>query len=158
MRRRELLLLSAAITAPRSVSAQHRGSALVGVLDPTPGPHQSTLGSFREGLEDAGYGRGLVSVDYRWTDNSFNHLLLSAIDLVIADVDVIVTGTFDGIRAAKAATSSIPIVFFGDRHVVAAGLMENSDRPSERLAGIVIPSEGDLERFELLIKLVPRSA
>ena len=55
---------------------------------------------------------GLVPVEYRqtgWPDDGFNPMLSLAIDLVIADAGVIVTGTFSGIQAAKAATSSIPI-------------------------------------------------
>ena len=159
MTRRELLLLSAAIMAPRLVSAQQRGNSLVGVLDPTPGPHQSILAALREGLEDAGYGAGRVSVEYRWTgwtDSRFNPLLTLAIDLVICDVDVIVTGTLSGIQAAKAATSSIPIVFFGGRDVIEAGLIESPDRPGGNLTGIVIPSEGDLKQLDLLTELLPQ--
>src|SRR5215469_16303460 len=103
MTRRELFLLGAAMAVPRLVSAQQVGTALVGVLDPTPDPLQSTLAALHEGLEDAGYDRGLVPIEYRrtaWTDNRFNSLLTLAIDLVIRDVGVIVTG-FRGIQAAK---------------------------------------------------------
>jgi putative ABC transport system substrate-binding protein len=69
MTRRELLLLSAAIMAPRLVSAQQRGNSLVGVLDPTPGPHQSILAALREGLEDAGYAaRYAIPAIYGWRE------------------------------------------------------------------------------------------
>jgi putative tryptophan/tyrosine transport system substrate-binding protein len=156
MTRRELLLLSAAITAPRLVSAQPRGNSLVGVLDPVPGPHQDILAAVHEGLEDAGYRAGQVWVEYRWTDNRFDRMPGLAADLVSEKVDVIVTGFFNGIRGAKAATSSIPIVFFGGRDVIAAGLIERADRPGGNLTGIVIPSEGDLKELELLTELLPQ--
>src|SRR6516162_4677310 len=158
MTRRELFLLGAAMAVPRLVSAQQVGSWLVGVLDPAPGPDQSTLAALREGLEDAGLDRGLVPVEYRWTawtDERFNPLRTLAIDLVMRDVGVIVTG-FRGIQAAKAATSSIPIVFFGGGDVIEAGLVESADRPGGNLTGIVVPSEGDLRQLGLLAELVPQ--
>jgi putative ABC transport system substrate-binding protein len=157
MKRRELmLLLTAAITAPRLLRAQQKGNSLVGVLDPTSGPHQSTLAAFREGLEDAGYDRGLVAIEYRWTDNRFDRMPALAADLVSCKVDVIVTGNFSGVRGAKAATSSIPIVFFGGRDVIAAGLIESPDRPGGNLTGIVIPPEGDLKQLDLLTEMLPQ--
>jgi len=158
MTRRELFLLGAAMAVPRLVSAQQVGTALVGVLDPTPDPLQSTLAALHEGLEDAGYDRGLVPIEYRrtaWTDNRFYPLLSLAIDLVIRDVGVIVTG-FRGIQAAKAATSSIPIVFFSGRDVIEAGLIESSDRPSGNLTGIIVPSEGNLKQLRLFAELLPQ--
>jgi hypothetical protein len=64
---------------PRLVSAQRRGTSRVGVLDPNPGPRQSTLAAIHEGLEDAGFSSfGLVSIEYRWagwTDSRFNPLI-----------------------------------------------------------------------------------
>ena len=162
MKRRELfLLLSAAMIAPRLVSAQRRGTSRVGVLDPNPGPRQSTLAAIHEGLEDAGFSSfGLVSIEYRWagwTDSRFNPLITLAIDLVVCDVDVIVTATFSGIQAVKAATSSIPIVFIGDGNVITAGLIESPDEPGSNLTGIGLPSEGYLKQFELLTELLPQA-
>jgi ABC-type uncharacterized transport system substrate-binding protein len=122
MRRRELLLLSAAMTAPRLVLAQQHGGS-IGVLDPTD-LRESTVAAIREGLEDAGFSVGLVAIEYRgagWTDSHFNPLITLAIDLVICDVDVIVTATLSGMQCVKAATSSIPIVFVGDGNVIYSG-------------------------------------
>ena len=162
MKRRELfLLLSAAMITPRLVSAQRRGTSRVGVLDPNPGPRQSTLAAIHEGLEDAGFSSfGLVSIEYRWagwTDSRFNPLITLAIDLVVCGVDVIVTATFSGIQAVKAATSSIPIVFIGDGNVITAGLIESPDEPGSNLTGIGLPSEGYLKQFELLTELLPQA-
>jgi putative ABC transport system substrate-binding protein len=159
MTRREVLLLSAAMTVPRLVLAQQMESSPVGILDPIYGPRQSTLAALREGLEDAAY-KSLMPLEYRragWTDDRFDPLLTLAIDLVICGVGVIVTGNLNGIRAAKAATSSIPIVFFAGRDVIEAGLIESADRPGGNLTGIVIPSEGHLKQLDLLTKLLPKA-
>jgi putative ABC transport system substrate-binding protein len=112
-------------------------------------------------LEDAGFSSfGLVSIEYRWadwTENRFNPLITLAIDLVIRDVDVIVTATFSGIQAVKAATSSIPIVFIGDGNVITAGLIESPDGPGSNFTGIGLPSEGYFKQFELLTDLLPQA-
>ncbi|HEV2097566.1 MAG TPA: ABC transporter substrate-binding protein [Stellaceae bacterium] len=147
------------MTAPRSVSAQHRGGSL-GVLDPT-GLRGPTWAAIREGLDDVGFRYPCVAIEYRgagWTDSRFNPLITLAIDLVICEVDVIVTATLSGIEAVKAATSSIPIVFIGDGNVITAGSIENPDRPAD-LTEIVLSSEseGYLRQFELLTELVPRA-
>jgi putative ABC transport system substrate-binding protein len=161
IRRRELLLLlGAAMTAPRLVSAQQRGGS-VGVLDPT-GLRESTLTAIRDGLEDAGFSFPLAAIEYRgasWTDSHFNPLITLAIDLVISDVDVIVTATFTGFQAVKAATSSIPIVFVGDGNVITASPIESPDGPGGNPTGIVLSSvsEGYLKQFELLIELLPQA-
>ena len=77
---------------------------------------------------------------------------------MICDVDVIVTATFSGIQAVKAATSSIPIVFVGDGNVITTGLIEGPDGSGSNLAGIVLSSEseGYLRQFELLTQLLPQ--
>jgi putative tryptophan/tyrosine transport system substrate-binding protein len=162
MRRRELfLLLTTAMTAPRLVSAQQRRALRVGVLDPNPSSRQSTLAAIHEGLEDAGFSSfGLVSIEYRWagwTDSRFNPLITLAIDLVISNVDVIVTATFSGFEAVKAATSSIPIVLIGDGNVITAGLIESQDGPGGNLLDIGLSSEGYLKQFELLAELIPQA-
>ena len=161
MRRRELLLLlSTAMTASRLVLAQQRGGS-IGILDPTC-QRESTLAAVREGLEDAGFSFPLVAIEYRgacWADRHFNPLATLAIDLVICDVDVIVTATLSGIQAVKAATSSISIVFIGDGNVITTGLIESPDEPGSNLAGIALSSEseGYLKQFELLTELLPHA-
>ena len=77
---------------------------------------------------------------------------------MICDVDVIVTATFSGIQAVKAATPSIPIVFVGDGNVITTGLIEGPDGSGSNLTGIVLSSEseGYLRQFELLTQLLPQ--
>jgi putative ABC transport system substrate-binding protein len=101
-----------------------------------------------------------VAIEYRgagWTDSHFHPLSTLANDLVICEVDVIVTATLSGIQAVKAATSSIPIVFVGDGNVITSGLNEKPD-PSGDLTEIVLSSEseGYLKQFELLTALLPQ--
>jgi putative ABC transport system substrate-binding protein len=69
---------------------------------------------------------------------------------------VIVTATFSGVQAVKAATSSIPIVFIGDGNVITARLIESPDGPGSNL-GIGLSSEGYLKQFELLTGLLPQA-
>jgi putative tryptophan/tyrosine transport system substrate-binding protein len=155
------------MTAPHVLHAQQRGNSLIGILDATSGSHISNLAAFHEGLEDAGYARGLVPIEYRWRDSSFDRLPALAAhslpalaaDLVSSNVDVIVTGDFNGLRAVRAATSSIPIpiVFFGGSDLVAGGLIESLDRPGANVTGIVTSaSERDYPRqLDVLSELVP---
>ena len=149
------------MTAPRLVSAQQRGTFRVGVLDPNPGSRQSTLAAIHEGLEDAGFNSfGLVSIEYRcagWTDSRFNPLITLAIDLVMCEVDVIVTATLSGFQAVKAASSSIPIVLIGDGNIITASLIESPDGPGRNLTDISLSSEGYLKQFELLTELLPQA-
>ena len=155
-----MVLLSTAMTAPHVLRAQQRGNSLIGILDATSGPHQSNLAAFREGLEDAGCARGLVPIEYRWRDSSFDRLPALAAhslpalaaDLVSSNVDVIVTGDFNGLRAVRAATTSIPIpiVFFGGSDLVAGGLIESLDRPGANVTGITILSnETSVKQIEM---------
>jgi putative ABC transport system substrate-binding protein len=164
-----MVLLSTAMTAPHVLRAQQRGNSLIGILDATSGPHQSNLAAFHEGLEDAGCARGLVPIEYRWKDSSFDRLPslaahslpALAADLVSSNVDVIVTGDFNGLRAVRAATASIPIpiVFFGGSDLLAGGLIESLDRPGANVTGIVTSaSERDYPRqLDFLSELVPQA-
>ena len=157
------------MTAPHVLRAQQRRNSLIGILDATSGPCQSNLAAFHEGLEDAGYARGLVPIEYRWRDSRFDRLPALAAhslpalaaDLVSSNVDVIVTGDFNGLRAVRAATSSIPIpiVFFGGSDLVAGGLIESLDQPGANVTGIVTSaSERDyLRQLDFLSELVPRA-
>jgi putative tryptophan/tyrosine transport system substrate-binding protein len=133
--------------------------ASLGILDPT-GLRETTLAGIRDGLDDVGFRYPNVAIEYRgagWTDSHFNPLITLANDLVICDVDVIVTATLNGIQAVKAATSSIPIVFVGDGNVITSGLLKSPDRPANDLTEIVLSSEseGYLKQFELLTELLP---
>jgi putative ABC transport system substrate-binding protein len=156
-----LLLLSGAMTAaPHALHAQQKAMPVVGLLtggapDPTtPGPT-----AFRQGLSEAGYVVGQnVAIEYRGAEGRFDRMPALAADLVGRKVDLIVTtgGPLSAL-AAKAATSTIPIVFFsGDP--VETGLVASLARPGGNLTGVSnMAVELMPKLLELLSELVPQA-
>src|SRR5437016_3271480 len=118
MRRRDFLRLSAGVatTAWLPVSAQSSGPRVIGYLSPgSPYERKRSAEAFREGLKEAGYVDGKdVHIEYRWAEGHHERLPELAAELVQRNVAVIVAvdGIASGI-AAKAATSTIPILFLG---------------------------------------------
>ena len=135
MRRRELLLLlGAALTAPRVVRAQQKPMPVIGILAAASADNagaQRMLAAFREGLGESGYVEGRnIAIGYRWADGLFDRLPVLAADLADRKVGVIVTeGGDSSVVAAKQATSTIPIVFHTNSDPVARGLVASFARP-----------------------------
>jgi putative ABC transport system substrate-binding protein len=159
MRRRELmLLLTGAVTAARSIHAQQKAMPVIGFLGGTsPGPVAPFLDAFLHGLGETGYVEGQnVTIEYRWAEGHSDRLPALAADLVARKVDVIAAiGGTPPALAAKAATSTIPIVFSsGDP--VGFGLVASLARPGGNLTGV---SSFDLtpKRVEMLSELVPQA-
>jgi putative ABC transport system substrate-binding protein len=156
-RRALMLLLGAAMTAPRALRAQQKAMSVVGYLaggSPDPG-----VAAFRRGLSEVGYVEGQnLAIEYRWAEAQYDRLPALAADLVGRNVDVIVTsGGTPPARAAKSATSTIPIVFVGG-NPVADGLVASLARPGGNLTGMVfMTSEMMPKRLELLSELVPQA-
>jgi putative ABC transport system substrate-binding protein len=125
----------------------------------SPGVSAPGLVGFRQGLSETGYIEGQnVAIEYRWVEGHYDRLPALAAELVGRKVDVIVTSSTPGIQAAKAATSTIPIVFFGGGDVVALGLVASLARPGGNLTGISIMSpELNPKRLDLLSQLVPQA-
>jgi putative ABC transport system substrate-binding protein len=160
IRREFLLLLGGAVTATRGLSAQQKAMPVIGFLgSASAGSMAANVAAFREGLRQAGYIEGEnLAIEYRWADGDYDRLSALAADLVGRQVKVIVTqGGIPPARAAKGATSTIPIVFIGVADPVAAGLAASLARPGGNLTGFSnINVELLPKRFELLSELAPQ--
>jgi putative tryptophan/tyrosine transport system substrate-binding protein len=162
MRRREFIaLLGGAAAWPLAARAQQGervrrvGALLVGAgNDPA---WQVYAAALRRGLIETGFVEGRnLAVEYRWADGQYDRLPSLAADLVRQQVTVIVAGANPSAVAAKAATTTIPIVFWVNRDPVALGLVASLNHPGGNLTGVVTLS-GELgpKRLELMRELVP---
>jgi ABC-type uncharacterized transport system substrate-binding protein len=162
-RRRFITLLGgAAATWSVVAAAQQPKVPRVGFLHPgSAEPNTSLLAAFRKGLADAGYIEGKnVTIEFRWAHGENSRLEEMAADLVQRQVAVIVTpiGTAT-VLAAKAATTSIPIVFSVGTDPVKAGIVASLRRPGGNITGVnYMAVELSAKRLSLLHELAPSAA
>src|SRR5262249_21350197 len=162
VKRREFIsLLGSAAAWPLAARAQQPAMPVVGFLDSRlPDAITDRLRGFRQGLKDTGYVEGEnVAIAHRLPNNQDDRLPELAADLARRRVAVIATAGPPSTFAAKAATTTIPIVFLVGDDPVRLGLVTSLSRPGGNMTGInVFNSEVTAKRLELLRELVPHLA
>ena len=160
MRRREFLTSLAGLTTwPFGVHAEQAAIPSVGFLSSLSAVSLTgPVAAFRDGLQSAGYTEDKnVEIEFRWADGHYDRLPALAGDLVTRRVAVIVTvGGDPPAFAAKAASTTIPIVFMVGRDPVELGLVRSLNRPGGNATGInLLLAEMESKRIELIRQLAP---
>jgi ABC-type uncharacterized transport system substrate-binding protein len=160
MKRRDFIvgLGAAALSVPSH--GQHI-LPVVGFLGAaSPNQYAPFVEGFRRGLKEGDYEEGRnLTIEYRWADGQYDRLPALAAELVAQRVAVLATpGSTPATLAAKAATKTIPIVFFVAGDPIELGLVSNLARPGENITGVTgLTAEVGPKRLELLNELVPPS-
>ena len=154
------VLGGAGIAWPLAARAQQSALPVIGFLNT-----QSSVGStqdvagFRKGLNQTDFSEGQnVAVEYRWADGQYDRLPEMAADLLSRKVAVIVAAFVPAVLAAKAATSTIPVVFISGLDPVASSLVTSMNRPEGNLTGISNYNVALVaKRLEMMHQVVPQA-
>jgi putative tryptophan/tyrosine transport system substrate-binding protein len=161
-RRRFIAGLGSVAVWPLVARAQQTAMPVIGYLSSQSADdeYKNFTLPFLQGLKDTGYVDGQnVAIEYRWAENQYDRLPALAADLVRRHVAVIVAMGTDPALAAKAATTTIPIVFSAAGDPVAMGLVASLNRPATNLTGIAnLNAELAPKRLQLLRGLLPKAA
>ena len=159
MTRREFItLLGGAAVRGRSRRARSRRMPMVGfVSGGSPGPFAYLVRAFRQGLNETGYVEGQnLAIEFRWAEGRYDRLPDLVTDLIRREASVLAATTTPGALAAKAATTTIPIVFATDGDPVRLGLTGSLSRPGGNITGVTqLNVEVAPKRVELAHELNP---
>jgi putative ABC transport system substrate-binding protein len=153
------LLLTVMLPTVASGAQQSAKMPKIGFLNalaPTTNP--ARIEAFRQGLRDAGYVEGKnIVIEYRYAERKVDRLSALAAELVRLNVDVIVTSASRETRAAKGATSRIPIVMINEPDPVGTGFVVSLARPGGNITGLsTLSPQLSGKRLELLKEIVPK--
>jgi ABC-type uncharacterized transport system substrate-binding protein len=164
MRRRDLIYLlggAAAAASPLAARAQQQAVPVIGYLNSlAPGAYRPRLAAFHKGLAETGYVEGRnVTIEYRWAEGRYENLPAMAAELTQLHVGVIAaTGGNAPAFAARAASTTVPIVFAVDADPVEIGLVRSINRPEANLTGVnFLLGALAAKRFQLLRETVPNA-
>jgi putative tryptophan/tyrosine transport system substrate-binding protein len=162
VKRREFITLlgGAAVAWPFGARAQQPAMPVIGLLrDATAAGSEFMVDGLRKGLAEAGFveGRNLI-IEYAWTEGRSERLSALAAELVHRHVQVIVSSALNATYAAKAATSTIPVVFAVNNDPVATKLVTSVNRPGGNLTGVAyLGSELGAKRLGLMHEMLPKA-